>query len=242
MNYEIVSYLTVIGLVVFGIVKNSLSFKPIRFHCDNYVLNTYLYFILSWAIVMSTNKGLSMTNITSSDLFSGPLSIVFMLGSLVLLMALLFIPPKYFFTKHILFIILIMSLGLFIYPYYQSNREIFMHVGITTFIMLIILTVITFSFPKLIKDSWGIYLFIGLIGLLIARVVEIFVAKKEPRTKMSKIISYIAIVIFSLLVMYDTKNIIKNAENCVNPDYINESLSLFLDSINLFQNNFLLSN
>ena len=50
MNYEIVSYLTVIGLVVFGIVKNSLSFKPIRFHCDNYVLNTYLYFILSWAI------------------------------------------------------------------------------------------------------------------------------------------------------------------------------------------------
>ena len=242
MNYEIISYLTVIGLVVFGIVKNSLSFKPIRFHCDNYILNTYLYFILSWAIVMSTNKGLSMANIQSSDIFSGPTSIIFMLGSLTLLMGLLFIPPKYFFTKHILYIVLIISLGFFIYPYYQNSKQLFMHVGITSFIMLIILSVIAYSFPKLIKDSWGIYLLIGLVGLLIARVVEIFVAKNNTKKKMSRIISYVAIVIFSLLVMYDTKNIIRNAENCVNPDYINESLSLFLDSINLFQNNFLLSN
>lgn len=242
MNYEIVSYLTIIGLVVFGIVKNSLSFSPIQFQCDNYVLNTYLYFILSWAIVMSTNKGLSMANIKASDIFSGPLSIIFMLGSITLLMALLFIPPKYFFTKHVLYIALIMSLGLFLYPYYQSNKEMFIHVGITTFIMLVILTFIAFSFPKLIKNSWGIYLFIGLIGLIVARVVEMFITKKETRSKMSKIISYVAVVIFSLYVMYDTKKIIKHAKHCVNPDYINESISIFLDSLNLFQNFFLLSN
>ena len=30
--------------------------------------------------------------------------------------------------------------------------------------------------------------------------------------------------------------IIINAENCVNPDYINESVNLFLDSVNLFTN------
>ena len=41
--------------------------------------------------------------------------------------------------------------------------------------------------------------------------------------------------------MYDTKKIIVNADNCVNPDYINESINLFLDTLNLFQTNYMLS-
>ena len=100
MNTEILCYFLLIGFTVLGISTNSLSFNPIRFHCDNYVLNTYLYFILSWGIVMATNSTLSNSNVKLNELFSGPFTILIFLGSLVLLMSLLFVPPKMFFTKH----------------------------------------------------------------------------------------------------------------------------------------------
>ena len=75
----------------------------------------------------------------------------------------------------------------------------------------------------------------GLLALIIARFAEIFMNVKH-NSKYSKILSYIGIVLFSLFIMYDTKKLIINSQNCENPDYINESLNLFLDSINLFQN------
>lgn len=240
MNRDILFYFILIGFVTLGIFTNSLDFNPIQFHCDNYVLNTYLYLILSWAIIMATNSVLKSNNVTLHDLFSGPYTIIFFLASLGLLMGVYFIPPKLFITKHIFYIILIMMMGVFLYPYYINNKKLFHHVGITTLIMLIVLSVISFAFPQLISASWGGYLFIGLMGLLIARVVE-SLTKYEPGQKRSKIISYVSIIIFSLYIMYDTKRIIINANNCVNPDYINESLGLFLDTLNIFQSNYLLS-
>ena len=44
------------------------------------------------------------------------------------------------------------------------------------------------------------------------------------------------VILFSFWVLYDTKRVIINAENCVNPDYINQSLDLVLDSMNIFTN------
>ena len=240
MNRDILFYFILIGFVTFGIVTNSVDFNPVQFHCDNYILNTYLYLILSWGIIMATNSVLKNNDIKPSDIFSGPLTIIFFLASLGLLMAVFFIPPRLFFTKHILYIILIMMMGVFIYPYYLDNKKLFHHVGITTLFMLIVLSIISFTFPHLIKESWGTLLFIGLLGLVSARVIELFTGYHENE-KRSRIISYISIIIFSFYIMYDTKKIIVNANNCVNPDYINESLGLFLDSLNIFQNTYLLS-
>ena len=240
MNRDILFYFILIGFVTFGIFTNSVDFNPVQFHCDNYILNTYLYLILSWAIVMATNSVLQSNNVALHDLFSGPYTIIFFLMSLGLLMGVYFIPPTMFFTKHLLYIVLIMMMGVFLYPYYINNKKLFNHVGITTLVMLIVLSVISFTFPQLIRGSWGTYLFIGLIGLLIGRIAEIFTGYGHNE-KRSRIISYISIIIFSLYIMYDTKKIIINADNCVNPDYINESLGLFLDTLNIFQNNYLLS-
>ena len=53
-------------------------------------------------------------------------------------------------------------------------------------------------------------------------------------TRYNRIVAYVTIGLFSLFVLYDTKQIIKNADKCVNPDYINQSLDLFLDSLNIF--------
>ena len=54
--------------------------------------------------------------------------------------------------------------------------------------------------------------------------------------------SYLSILLFSMYIMFDTKKIIVNAENCVNPDYINESINLVLDTMNIFTNMYSLNN
>lgn len=240
MEIKVLHYFILIGLTVFFIIQNSLSFNPIQFHCDNYVLNTYLYFILSWGIIMATNASLENYNLELHEIFSGPFTILLMVSTLALLVGLLFTPPKLFFTKHFLYIIQIVLFGVLMYPYYKTNKELFFNVALSLLIILIILTLLTFSFPKLIKDWWGNYLLIALVGLIVARLVEIF-RKTSYNSYNSKLISYISIIIFSLFVMYDTKKIIINANNCYNPDYINESLHLFIDSINLFQNLFIVN-
>ena len=158
-----------------------------------------------------------------------------MVSSIALLIGLLFIPPSMFFTKHLLYIIQMVMFGIIIYPYYKNNREQFNQVGLTTLLMLIFLTIISVMFQDLISDRWENYLIVGLLSLIIARFIEIFKNINYDSTY-SRIVTYASILIFSLFIMVDTKKIIVNAENCINPDYINESISLFLDSINLFQN------
>tara|TARA_B110000967_G_scaffold205586_1_gene250433 strand:+ start:2046 stop:2771 length:726 start_codon:yes stop_codon:yes gene_type:complete len=240
MDIEILSHFLLIGIVVLGIFTNSVDFNPIKFHCENYVLNTYLYFILSWAIVMATTVTLSKNNIAVSDIFSGPATILIFIGSLILMMAVYFTPPKLFFTKHFLYIAQIVLMGLFLYPYYVNNKVLFKHIALSTLALLITLTIVVFIMPNLVKDYWGAYLLIGILGILIARIIEVFANPKGVPMR-SRAISYISIVLFSLLVMYDTKKVIVNSQNCINPDYINESLNLFLDSLNLFQNNYLIN-
>ena len=235
MELKVLHYFLLIGFTMFGIITNSLSFNPIRFHCDNYILNTYLYFILSWGILLATNASLYDRKIELHDIFSGPFTILLMVSSLALLIGLLFIPPSMFFTKHLLYIIQMVMLGIIMYPYYKNNREQFNQVGLTTLLMLIFLTIISVMFQDLISDRWENYLIVGLLSLIIARFIEIFKNINYDSTY-SRIVTYASILIFSLFIMVDTKKIIVNAENCINPDYINESINLFLDSINLFQN------
>ena len=70
--------------------------------------------------------------------------------------------------------------------------------------------------PNLISDNIVTYLFIGLLGVIIARLVEMYLLyrNKKVNTKFSKTINYIVIILFSFYIMYDTKNIIRNAEQC----------------------------
>ena len=60
--------------------------------------------------------------------------------------------------------------------------------------------------------------------------------KIEPKNKYGRFISYITIIIFIMFILYDTKKVQENAKNCITADYINESLNLYLDTINLFAN------
>ena len=238
MNYKILSSSLSILLIIFFIAQNSLDYNPIKFHCDNYILNSYLYLFLSLSIVFSTIFSMEHINVDIEKIFAGNSRFLLLILSIGLILALTIMTPKYFFTKHILWLLWTILITVFIYPIYKYRKDIFYHAGISTLLILVVLSALAFMKPNLIKESWGFNLFMMLIGLLISMITEQLLRNWGiiHDKQYSKVISYIAIAVFSLFILYDTKKIIVNANNCVNPDYINQSLDLFLDIMNIFTN------
>lgn len=88
-------------------------------------------------------------------------------------------------------------------------------------------------FTKKDLSSWGSFLIIGLIAIIIASIINIFVGS----TVMQMVISAIAIIIFLGLTAYDTQRI--REEVSVDNNGVAEvrgALTLYLDFINLFLN------
>lgn len=84
-------------------------------------------------------------------------------------------------------------------------------------------------------SGWGTFLFMGLIGIIIASIVNIFLAS----SMMHFIISIVGVLVFTGLTAYDTQNI--KSEYYVGDDgavaekkAISGALRLYLDFINLF--------
>ncbi len=87
---------------------------------------------------------------------------------------------------------------------------------------------------------WYFYLFISLIGLILARLILYGLAMtgyyddKQIRTG-SKVISSFAIILFALFTTFDINIIRAEAKACRrNPDYVDASMGIFLDFLNLF--------
>ena len=74
-----------------------------------------------------------------------------------------------------------------------------------------------------------------LLGLLIVRFIMFLFPRQH---KINYALSYFSLVLFSLFMLYDTKKLIKKAKQCVKADYINDSLGVVLDSLNIFSNLF----
>ena len=88
-------------------------------------------------------------------------------------------------------------------------------------------------FTKKDLSDWGSFLIIGLIAIIIASIINIFVGS----TVMQMVISAIAIIIFLGLTAYDTQRI--REEVSVDNNGVAEvrgALTLYLDFINLFLN------
>jgi len=84
-------------------------------------------------------------------------------------------------------------------------------------------------------SGWGTFLFMGLIGIIIASIVNIFMQS----TMMSFIISAAGVLIFAGLTAYDTQKIKQMYYQVSNPEMLAKAaimgaLNLYLDFINLF--------
>jgi len=107
---------------------------------------------------------------------------------------------------------------------------------------LIILATIFFSMTAIgLLDKgnmldWGVYLSAGLIGLIFAMIITSLMPhdKKEANT-IHLWISRLVVVLFTLYIGFDVEVLKVHAKLCKsNPDYVNESLNLYLDILNLF--------
>jgi FtsH-binding integral membrane protein len=90
--------------------------------------------------------------------------------------------------------------------------------------------------------GFGGYLFAGLVGLILARVGLLiamgfgFGADSKTVSTFNAALSWIGTALFSVYVAYDTQRLKVDARSRKAPDYVDSSLGLYLDFINLFQN------
>ena len=88
-------------------------------------------------------------------------------------------------------------------------------------------------FTKRSLDSMGKFMFIGLIAIVIASIVNIFIGS----TVMQMVISALAIIIFLGLTAYDTQRIREELSVDTTPAAeVSGALTLYMDFINLFIN------
>jgi FtsH-binding integral membrane protein len=88
-------------------------------------------------------------------------------------------------------------------------------------------------FTKRSLDSMGKFMFVGLIAIVIASIVNIFIGS----TVMQMVVSALAIIIFLGLTAYDTQRIREMVSVDTNPAVeVSGALSLYMDFINLFLN------
>ncbi len=104
--------------------------------------------------------------------------------------------------------------------------------------MFIILSCIAYLKPEYISLKLGPILLVLLIAGIFVELFSLLLFRnsivKGNRPPLFKVMSYIFIVLFMLFILYDTKRLQINAKNCINADYIKESLGLFLDIFNIF--------
>ena len=83
--------------------------------------------------------------------------------------------------------------------------------------------------------GWGVYLWVALGVLLIAMIYNIFMTKSDRERADWKVwLARFAVVLFALYVVFDVEVLKANAAACKDdPDYVSESVNLYLDMLNL---------
>ena len=216
-----------IALLSIGILQNSI--KKGRFTCNKFLFNVYLYIFLTFLLVSLSVKKMSTLNIQKFSFFG-----LFFL-SLGLLITTMTLPPRYLFIKHLIWFLWILTISYTLFPLYMINHKLFEIVKLQTFIILCFFTALTFWKPHLVSLTWGSTLSVLLLGLIIVRFIMFFFPRQR---RINYALSYFSLVLFSIFMLYDTKKLIKKAKQCVKADYINDSLGVVLDSLNIFSNLF----
>ena len=225
-------------LVILAILKNSFTGKRMKFTCNNFLLNAYLYILLGFILVATTIDIFKHYNTPSLyDIYksNGMRLLMALLVSLTLLVLVISTPPKFLVGKHIIWVTWIAVLGYIFYPLAKLRPRIFEQTKLLVFSYMVLLTLITFKWPSMVSLTWGRTLLMLLLLLILIHVIGFFAPYSS---QMHYMISYAAIVLFSFFMLYDTKKLMVKAKQCVKADYINDSLGVFLDGMNLFVNMF----
>jgi FtsH-binding integral membrane protein len=183
--------------------------------------------------------GLALTAISSEYPVSKSRLVMFFefIAIIVLVFVLGFYKPGP--IKYILATLFCILIGQTLWPVVESaeNKKVLREVLGSVFGIFLAMTAVAF-YDKGNLLGFGPYLFAGLIGLILARIVLLVLNVSNPEsidfTKTYTLLNWFGTVLFSVYIAYDTQVIRYRARKPY--DYVDLSLGLFLDIINLFTN------
>ena len=246
----IICSLIIITLICIAI--GNYAFKNGLLTCDHYVLNTYLYILLSvfiiYLIVLINDK----TGIFNDDIAYNNYGFLMLIILLIIFLCLLYmlhkIPPQDIFKSNFVWLLLIILLGIFIIPVIELGRttNVLGNAGLYTCIIVIITGLLGYyKGDYIVRFDWDYYLYICLaflIGIVFIGIIYIFMYNPplEKIIMFIYIISIISLIIFVLLLLSVHKTLKENADKCINgngtviPNYPVQSFSIIIKIYNIF--------
>ncbi len=185
--------------------------------------------------------GLTLTGISTEhpivpDLEKKPITaLVGVLFTFALLVAISFSEPGPF--KYIAFAFFCLTLGQILSGFVKrlKQEQVLSSTLILVGTIFVSMTVVGFL-DKGNMLSLESYLYAGLLGLIVATIGIALFSKPTEAGKLNRWVSWFVVILFTLFVGYDVQILKEHAKQCKsNPDYVQESIDLYLDFLNLFQ-------
>ena len=239
MNKALTGFILSLIAILLLVFKYSINKKTGTFTCQKYIMNTYLYVILSFILLSLLITLLNDNNVSIT--FTGMNYLALFLILIGLVISLNFIVPDTklkMIMKHIvwLVILLLFALQLSLLVKYTS-QGILSNALLTTGLLVLALTAIAFLKPEWISLKMGPILFFLLLAGIIFEASALLFFREQYLVKnkwLYKVAAYGFIALFMGFLLYDTKRLQVRARACKIADYIRESFSIFLDILNLF--------
>lgn len=236
----ILSLLLTFAITAYLIHKKAYSNNKLT--CNHYILNSYLYILLTillmviFVILLSNHLPPSLYFIYGGGFGKFIIRIALLIGILLFTLK---TDPRNFIQKHFGWLALVLGLSLNMLPIYLAakNSGIFLSTLFSTFAMVALISGIAFYKPEWISLTWGPILLSLLIIAIVMRIsMSFFMNPTASLNSWQRILSYGIVGLFTFILLYDTKKLQINAKNCKIPDYVNEAINVFLDIINIFAN------
>lgn len=245
-------FCTLIVAVVTCILIGHYAFKNGMLTCDNYVLNTYLYIILSILLmfmVILVNDKFGMFNSLLIWMSQG--SRFRMIGAFILIIAvsigliitLQIIKPNNIVASNIIWLTLIIVLGISLIPTIWFGRltDVVGLAGMLTILITIVVGFLGYYYGnEIVTFDWDKYLNIALLVLIVVVIIGMFtITNQNTMYIFYMTISIICLIIFALLLLSNHKQLKQNADKCIDgkvvPNYPVESFNIFIKMLNIFQ-------
>jgi FtsH-binding integral membrane protein len=213
--------------------------------CNHYIINVYLYIALGFTFIG--------TLLYIYEKYQFKPNMIFFFANFIFVLILIFMiqmvqKEKMIVLNHILWLLILVGFTNMLYPMVSDstlkpyiNKTIMMVICI-----FVLMTVVTYVYPKFFESTYSMMmtgLMVGLISIILIELIDIMyksVTGDWRMTGFNRGISYVVIVIFAILVSYDTTELNMKSRSCKEsslwnyPNYPSQSLALMLDLINLF--------
>ena len=224
-----------IAVILMMILRNKV-YPGGKLTCNSYILNTYLYVILGITII-TINILLNDRYNFFPDIQSFVGIIISIVAIIVITILVINIKPQKTVLKHSIWLIYLFMLSVIIYPMYLLSRSegVLLNALLGTLGISILITAAMYYNPDLIKIGDRRYLFWALLILIIGQIsVPYLAANKEQMISMYYFLAILGVFIFGLYLVYYTKQLKENSQNCVIPDYIREAVGFIITLVNIF--------